>query len=76
MRIGNHGEGAKWQRGGCGVQRGILAQHGAEVRDGFPEVEAERIEDKVVCSGVACCTLQFEETGARRLGFLLEMGTW
>lgn len=31
---------------------------------------------RVVLSGVGCCTLQFEEIEVRRLGFLLEMGTW
>lgn len=40
--MGNHGEGAKCQRGAVGLREGSLPSHGAEARDGFPEEEEEQ----------------------------------
>lgn len=77
MRMGNHEEGAKWQRGGCGAQRGLTIQLWGGGKGWLPRGGGRaKWRTSVVLSGVGCCTLQFEEMEARRLGFLRDLGTW
>lgn len=75
MRMGNHGEGAKCQRGAVGLREGSLPSRGVEARDGLPRGGGRaEWKTKVVLSGICCCTLQFEEMVLRRWAFFWRWG--